>query len=64
MSRESVLIVLGLLVVLSPFIGLPLEILAWVLPVLGLIVVGIGVALRSRRRKEQRIRFSVPVDEA
>lgn len=62
MSRESVLVLLGLLIVLSPFVGLPLEILAWILPVLGFAVAGIGVALRSRRRKEQRIRLSVPVE--
>lgn len=62
MSRESVLILVGALVILSPFVGLPLQVLAWVLPVLGLVVVGIGIALRSRRRKELRARVAPPAE--
>ena len=50
MTREQVLILLGILVALSPYIGLPLSILGFVLPVLGLMIVGIGVLLR---RKDQ-----------
>jgi uncharacterized membrane protein len=54
MSRESILILLGVLFILSPFVGLPLYVLAWVLPALGLAVAGIGVSLRSRRRHREQ----------
>ena len=49
MSRESMLILLGILVVLSPFLGLPLSMLAWLLPFLGLVILGIGISLRAER---------------
>lgn len=48
MSRETALIVLGVLVALSPYLGLPLSILGIVLPILGLVILGIGVTLRMR----------------
>lgn len=38
MKRFRTLIVLGLLVGISPFVGLPYEILMWLLPVLGFLV--------------------------
>ena len=49
MTRESTLIVLGILVSISLFIGLPLSLLEWVLPLVGLLIVGIGVTLRKKR---------------
>jgi hypothetical protein len=56
MSRESILMILGVLVAVSPWSGVPLSILAWILPVLGLAVVFIGFTLRTRitvlRQKE------------
>lgn len=48
MTRESFLILLGVLVALSPFLGLPLTWLAVLLPLLGLITLGIGYTLRAR----------------
>ncbi len=55
MSRESVLSILGVLVLFSPFLGVPLSLLAWILPVLGALVFGIALSLRRDRiRKEQR----------
>lgn len=56
MSRETILVLAGLLVALSPFVGLPLRILAWALPVLGVIVIVIALTLRSRRRFERASR--------
>lgn len=53
------LMVLGALVALSPFSGLPLAILTWILPVLGLIAVAIGFSYRTRAPKVQE-----PVHEA
>lgn len=49
MSREGVVIVLGVLIAVSPFIGLPYYLLAWVLPVLGLACAGIALSLRVKR---------------
>lgn len=51
MSREGIVIVLGVLVAVSPFIGLPYYLLAWVLPVLGLACAGIALSLRVRRTR-------------
>jgi hypothetical protein len=54
MSRESLLILLGILVALSPFLGIPLSLLAWILPVLGLVTLGIGISLRTERTRSAR----------
>lgn len=59
MSRSLMLIILGALIVLSPFSGLPLSILTWILPVLGLIAVAIGVSYRTKRSS-----VAEPVHEA
>lgn len=48
MSRNLMLIVLGVIIAVSPFSGLPMRILAWILPVLGLLAVAIGVSYRRR----------------
>jgi cytochrome c-type biogenesis protein CcmH/NrfF len=48
MSREKILIVIGAAVLMAPWSGLPLAWLVWILPVLGLIVIGIGITFRSR----------------
>lgn len=48
MSRSSLLILLGILVFLAPFSGLPMSLLIWILPVLGLSIGLIGVSLRPR----------------
>lgn len=47
MSRESTVILFGFLVAVSPFIGLPLSILSFVLPILGALIVLIGITLRA-----------------
>jgi hypothetical protein len=46
MSRETVLIALGVLVVISPYLGVPLSILDFVLPLLGLLIIVIGIMYR------------------
>lgn len=40
------LIILGALVFVAPFSGLPMSILAWILPVSGLALVAIGISYR------------------
>lgn len=49
MSREGTLILLGLFVALSPFVGLPYSWLMWILPILGLIILAQAIVLRMRR---------------
>lgn len=51
MTRENVLILLGALVILAPFSGLPLSWLSFILPILGAGVVGIGILMRAVRRR-------------
>lgn len=48
MSRASTLIVLGVLIVLVPFSGLPVALRSLLAVVFGACVLGIGFALRSR----------------
>lgn len=51
MSRETLLIVLGALVLVAPFSGLPMSWLMVLLPVCGSVTLGIGVSLRARRSR-------------
>lgn len=62
MSRERLLIIFGLLVLLSPFVGLPLAILRWILPVLGAAVVLIGITNAMRRKKKQSVAPHLPAE--
>lgn len=52
MHRESLLIVLGILVLVSPFLGLPMTVLAVLLPLFGGSIFAIGVSMRARRSAE------------
>jgi hypothetical protein len=49
MSSEATLILLGSIVALLPFIGLPYTFLMVILPVLGIVVAIIAIRLRARR---------------
>ena len=48
MSLQALLIVIGLLIASSPFVGLPHAWLTWIGLLLGLAVAVIGVLLRTR----------------
>ena len=62
MSRSLMLIVAGVLAALAPFSGLPMAVLAWILPVLGLVIVAIGVSYkRERMRLERPVSHEEPV---
>jgi hypothetical protein len=54
MSRNSTLILLGILIVLVPFSGLPIAIRTFLAVILGACVAGIGVALRSSEARSQK----------
>jgi hypothetical protein len=51
MSRPSVLILLGILIVLTPFSGLPVGIRTPLLVVFGAYVLGIGISLRTHKEQ-------------
>jgi hypothetical protein len=51
MTREQVLIVLGIIVLISPWSGLPLAWLTWILLGIGLVVIGIAFTLIRRTRQ-------------
>lgn len=49
MSRPSILILLGVLIILAPFSGLPIAIWKLLLVIFGAYVLGIGLSLRTHR---------------
>jgi len=49
MSKEGTLITVGVLVILSPFLGLPSSFLAFALPVLGAITLFVGYTIRKEK---------------
>lgn len=49
MTREGTLIMLGILVAVLPFIGLPLSLLHWLIPIVGLLISVVGLSLRKKR---------------
>jgi hypothetical protein len=49
MSRTSTLMLIGLLIGLVPFSGLPQSWLEFILPALGLIIVGIAYTMRPHK---------------
>ena len=48
MSRSSILILLGILIILTPFSGLPITIRTLLTIIFGACVLGVGLSLRSR----------------
>ncbi len=50
MHRQRMLIILGVLIALAPYLGLPYGWLMFLLPLLGIIVLSLGLSLRIKRR--------------
>ncbi len=66
MSKESTLILLGILLIVTPFAGLPEFLRTTLLVVLGLAVVLIGISLKARMRgvkKESEVESNVSVHD-
>ncbi len=53
MSRPSILILIGVLVILVPFSGLPAALRSLIAAILGACVLGIGLAMRSREARRE-----------
>ena len=64
MTRESVLILLGIFVTITLFIGLPLWLLKWILPFVGLVIIFIGYTLRRKRFHEDVQSSRVPLTQS
>ncbi len=47
MTRPSILITLGVIIVLLPFSGLPISFRSFIMPLAGLAVIGVGISLRA-----------------
>ncbi len=64
MSSESTLILVGILITLTSFIGIPVEWYVYIFSTLGLIVLGIGLLLRSRAQKISSVNDIKSVESA
>ena len=51
MSRSSILILVGVLVMLTPFSGMPISIRNLVLVVFGATILGIGLSVRTEKTR-------------
>lgn len=61
MSQAYLLIAFGALTALSPFIGIPLQWLMWILPIMGFVVVFIGLSIRSAvKQGESHVELIAP----
>lgn len=50
MQKRTVLVVIGIIIALSPFAGLPYSALMWLLPILGIITAVLAYPFRARPR--------------
>lgn len=48
MSRPSILILVGILIIIAPFSGLPMSVRHLFLVIFGAFVFGVGLSLRTR----------------
>jgi hypothetical protein len=60
MSRNSTLILLGILVILTPFSGFPVSFRTFLAVILGACVSGIGLALRVQSARVSRSSVETP----
>jgi len=59
MSRNGTLILLGVLVILTPFSGLPMNIRSLLAVILGACVLGIGFSMRAREARSASAQLPV-----
>lgn len=60
MSRSSAFITLGVLVVIAPLSGLPQSWITFLLAIIGIIIVLMGISMRSEAARRQRDMAYVP----
>lgn len=61
MSKSTTLITLGVLIFISPFIGLPTSWLSWLLPLFGIIVGVIGYLVRESKQLPREVSHEAEV---
>lgn len=61
MSRESLLIILGIVIMASPFLGIPLALLMWFYLAAGFLVAVIGATLRVRTKRRPAHEAHTPI---
>ncbi len=59
MSRTSTLILIGILIILTPFSGLPIAFRTLIAVILGVCVSGIGFAIRAQEARDMLSRTKV-----
>ena len=64
MSRNSTLILLGILIILVPFLGLPIAMWKLLEAIFGACVFGIGLSLRVRVAREAQAPAETPALES
>lgn len=63
MSHETTLLLLGILVILAPFLGLPYSWLMVMVPILGICISALAVILRARTMQRAPMPSSEAVHE-
>jgi len=63
MSRSSTLILLGVLIILAPFSGLPMAFRSFLAIVFGACVLGMGLSLRAREARAAQAAVETPASE-
>jgi hypothetical protein len=61
MSRTGLLILLGILIMLVPFSGLPVALRTLLSIIFGACVLGIGITVRARQAERAQISSETPV---
>ena len=56
MSLDAVIMLLGALVAVLPFLGFTVSMQMWIFFILGIIVIGLGIAVRRRGMRQQQAR--------
>jgi hypothetical protein len=56
MSLDALIMLLGALVAVMPFLGFTVNMQMWILFVLGIIIIGLGIAVRRRGQKPRNVR--------
>ncbi len=64
MSRDRFLVLIGILIALAPFSGLPYAWLDWLLPALGVCAVIVGASYRRERGRTAAPTPALPVEAA
>jgi len=56
MSLDALIMLFGALVAVMPFLGFTVNMQMWILFILGIIIIGLGIAVRRRGERQRSIR--------